>query len=135
MDESLIEALRSALAADSTLRLAYIFGSVGRGEQGPASDVDVAILADHELGLARRAELAEVLARASSVGRRFDVVDLRTASPTLRAEVVRDGVVLIERDRLTRFDFEMDAIRRFEDTRPLRRVQHQLLREATRGPA
>ncbi len=87
------------------------------------------------IDLDARARLSEALARALASSRHVDVVDLLTASPVLRAEVVRDGVVLVERDRIARFDFEMDAIRRFEDTRQLRRVQHDLLREATRGPA
>ncbi|HEU4581278.1 MAG TPA: hypothetical protein VFS67_23630 [Polyangiaceae bacterium] len=51
----------------------------------------------------------------------------------MAAEVVRDGVRLIERDPLVRFDFEMEAIRRFEDTRYLRRLQQELLREGARG--
>jgi hypothetical protein len=36
-------------------------------------------------------------------------------------------------DPRARFDFEMAAIRRFEDTRALRRLQHELLKEGARG--
>ncbi len=126
-----LAALRAALAP---MRLAYLFGSAARGEDQPGSDVDVAVLADEELSLNQLALLSETLAGALGAARRVDVADLRAASPVLCAEVVRDGVVLAERDPLDRFDFEMDAIRRFEDTRQLRRVQHELLREAARGP-
>jgi predicted nucleotidyltransferase len=135
MDERHISALRAALAEDPSVQVAYLFGYAARGEDATRSDIDVAVLADQSIHLRRQALLSEALGRITGEGYRVDVVDLRTASPVLCWEVVRDGVVLVERDRLTRFDFEMDAIRRFEDTRPLRRIQHELLREAARGSA
>lgn len=127
-----VAALSAALAH---VRLAYLFGSAARGENQSGSDVDIAVLADEKLSLNQLARLSESLAGALGVARRVDVVDLRAASPVLCAEVVRDGAMLVERDPLERFDFEMNAIRRFEDTRQLRRIQHELLREAARGPS
>lgn len=131
----LVSALRSALERDSGLLLAYVFGSVGRGDAGEGSDVDVAVLAASELTLSERARLADDLSRAIGFQNAVDVIDLRSAPPLLAAEVVRDGLRLIERDVQVRFDFEMNAVRRFEDTRYLRRMQQELLREATRGRA
>ncbi|MCC6213451.1 MAG: nucleotidyltransferase domain-containing protein [Polyangiaceae bacterium] len=128
-------ALRSALEAHEEVVLGYVFGSVARGEAAPTSDVDVALLNREPLGVRGAALLAEELARAIAYERRVDVLDLRDAPPALAAEVVREGVLLVERDPEARFDFETSAIRRFEDTRYLRRVQHELLREAARGRA
>ena len=124
---------REVLESDTGVLLAYVFGSAARGEAHPDSDLDVAVLASSELDLEARSRLSESIARACGHSRRVDVVDLRSAPPVLAREVVRDGVILVERDPLVRFDFEMDAIRRFEDTRYLRRVQQDLLREAARG--
>lgn len=135
MSEGLIDALRRILAEDDSVVLAYAFGSVARGEPSEGSDLDVAVLTGAELGPEGIALLSERLERTISHRRRVDLVDLRAASPVLAAEIVRDGVVIVERDPELRFDFEMDAIRRFEDTKPLRRVQHELLREAARGSA
>jgi predicted nucleotidyltransferase len=129
----LIAALRSVLERHPALLLAYLFGSAGRGDASDGSDVDVAVLAASQLGLGEQARLAEDLSRALEFRSSVDVVDLRSAPPLLAAEVVRDGVRLIERDPLVRFDFEMEAIRRFEDTRYLRRLQQELLREGARG--
>jgi predicted nucleotidyltransferase len=125
--------LRAELGRHGEISLAYLFGSVARGESGEGSDVDVAVLASTVLGLDDRSRLSEELARALGFRWAVGVVDLRQASPVLAAEVVRDGVRLVERDPLVRFDFEMEAIRRFEDTRGLRRLQHELLREGARG--
>jgi predicted nucleotidyltransferase len=129
----MIDPLRDELASEPSIMLAYLFGSAARGEDRPGSDIDVAVLAETALGLEHTSLLAERLARAIGFRSRVDLVDLRTASPVFAAEVVRDGVVLLQRDAETRFDFEMDAIRRYEDTRSLRRTQHELLREAARG--
>lgn len=133
MSADLSDALRSTLERHGEIVLAYLFGSRARGESGEGSDVDVAVLADSLLGIDDRSRLSEELGRALGFRHAVDVIDLRAASPVLVAEVVRDGVRLVERDRLVRFDFEMAAIRRFEDTRPLRRLQQELLREGARG--
>jgi uncharacterized protein len=133
MPPDVLEPLRTVLERHDEISLAYLFGSVARSEHAESSDVDVAVLATNALSLDERGRLSEELARALGFSRAVDVIDLRDASPVLAAEVVRDGVTLVERDPRARFDFEMDAIRRFEDTRALRRLQHELLREGARG--
>lgn len=129
----MLDALSDALGKEEAILLAYVFGSAARGDAGDASDVDVAVFATSALGLTQIAILSETLGRAISFRRRVDVVDLRAASPLLAAEVVRDGIRLIERDTEVRFDVEMAAIHRYEDTKPLRRAQQELLREVARG--
>jgi hypothetical protein len=131
--EDLQSALGAVLEKQSTIELAYVFGSVARGDPDETSDVDVAVLADRELDLGELSLLAEELGRALDFDRRVDLVDLRAASPTLVHEVVRDGIRLVVRSDEVRFDFEVAAIRRFEDTKPLRRAQQDLLREVARG--
>lgn len=121
-----------ALRDGDDVGLAYVFGSVARGEASAGSDLDVAVLGDAPFSLQRLGELAERLARAT--GRdRVDLVDLAIAPPLVQAEVVREGLLALDRDRERRFDFELNAIRRYEDTRRLRAVQQELLREAAGG--
>ncbi len=133
MSPASLSAIRALFEADERILLAYVFGSVARGEATAPSDLDVAVLASNELGLDERGRLSEAIARATGYERTVDLVDLRSAPPALAAEVVRHGERCFERDPLVRFDFEMAAMRRNEDTRPLRRLQHDLLREAARG--
>jgi len=132
-DSALKDTVSQVLRGHERILLGYLFGSIARGEAAEGSDLDLALYAAGPLDLEERARIAEEVGRALGFERKVDVVDLRSASPVLAAEVVRDGQRLIERDPLIRFDFEMDAIRRFEDTRPLRRLQQDLLREAARG--
>ncbi|MGB8299395.1 MAG: hypothetical protein WCG85_28530, partial [Polyangia bacterium] len=76
------------------------------------------------------ADLAAIGAHIRTVvDRPVDVVDLRSAPPLLCRQVVAEGEPLLVRDPLLRFDFEQEAVRRCEDTRPLRAQQQQLLRE------
>ncbi len=131
---SSLDAVREALASEAGIQLAYVFGSLARGDHHPGSDVDVAVLADHELEPLELGRLAERVA-AALAGTRVDVVDLRRAPPLLAGEVAREGIAVIVRDPVQRLDFEVHALRRCEDTRHLRATQQWLLRETARGPS
>jgi len=149
--------LQMALEGEAGVCLAYLFGSVARGDDGPTSrdgeaglcpaepergkvwkpsqgfhisDVDVAVWTSEPVGLFEIGALAERLGAA--LGRRVDLVDLRAAPPLLCRQVVAEGELLLVRDPLFRFDFELEAVRRYEDTRPLRAQQQQLLKETAR---
>ena len=126
-EAGILQALRGVIDAEPAIRVAYLFGSCARGDFGPTSDVDVALLGDQRIDLT---ELAAIGARIGTVvDRPVDVVDLRSAPPLLCRQVVAEGEVLTARDPLLRFDFEQEAVRRCEDTRPLRAQQQLLLRE------
>jgi predicted nucleotidyltransferase len=119
------EALRRALTAALALEVedlvcAYLFGSVARGDDRLGSDVDLAVLfrddpprtlAGLHLDLADR--LTGVLG-----GRRVDLVVLNRAPVDLVHRVLRDGVLLLERDRSARIRFEVHARREYFDLLP-----------------
>jgi predicted nucleotidyltransferase len=110
---ALAEALRTALArAGAPVECAWLFGSAARGEAGPLSDVDVAVLLEESVPAAARLEVAagliEALERSSP---RIDLVVLNEAPPALRHRVIRDGVLLVERDLRRRIDFEVRSLR------------------------
>lgn len=85
-EQALIAALRAAVPG---LRALYLFGSAAAGELRDDSDVDVAVLADPPLEARRCLELAADLGVA--LQRDVDLVDLRTASTVLRAQVMETG--------------------------------------------
>jgi predicted nucleotidyltransferase len=116
-----MHALREILAAaPANVLAAYLFGSVARGTAGPRSDVDVAVLyaaappATIEglpLDLERRIE--------RSVQRPAQVVVLNTAPVGLVHRVLRDGVLLLDRDPSARLRFEVRARNEFFDLQPV----------------
>ena len=120
-------ALADLLESSSDVSLAYLFGSLARGEARRGSDLDLAVLFTGPPSPARIAEIVVALERAT--GRSVDLVVLNSAPPLLTHEVVSTGRLLVCRDDGERAAFEALAMIRYLDTGHLRRIQHQYLRE------
>jgi predicted nucleotidyltransferase len=99
---------------------AYVFGSVGRGEHRDSSDVDVGVIRTR--GMAGTGfsglplDLEGELERA--LGRTVQVVTLETAPPDLVHRVLRDGAIVVDRDRAARVRFEVRARNEYFDILP-----------------
>lgn len=129
------DALAAALLAEPDVRLAVLFGSASRSMDGPASDLDVGVVAEASTVLAA---LAVRLERAT--GRRVDLVNLVEAPPLLRFEVARDGVVLLERQPHLWSDIKARALIDWWDWAPTARMfsaaaAARLRRQVSDGPA
>lgn len=82
----------SFLAADSSLEIAIVFGSVASGSAGRGSDIDIAVQARQPLDHQALQNLSDQIALAS--GRPVDVVDLATADGCLLRQILRHGKVI-----------------------------------------
>lgn len=100
---------------------AYLFGSQASGSPGPLSDIDVAVVTMSPVG-ARGGLRADLLAAATeALGTcEVDLVLLDDAPPLLAHGVVRDGMLLLDRDARERVRFETRALLEYLDTAPLR---------------
>lgn len=111
---------------------AWLFGSRARGEAHAASDVDVAVLfrtAPPPTLDGLPVELQAALEGA--VRAPVDVVVLNDASADLVHRVLREGVLLVERDRSARIAFEVDRRRRYLDMLPVWRAYRSARTRAT----
>ena len=108
------------------VQLAYLFGSLAKRNAG--DDVDIAVLGSSENLEDLRAALCEALATE-----RLDIVDLAKAPPTLQFEVISSGRVLFKTSDETENNFELRVITAYQDREPVRRRQHEILAERTRG--
>lgn len=114
--------LRSFFEADPRGAVAaYLFGSVARGEAHAKSDVDVGVLfaKDPPATLAApqfalEAELERLL-RAP-----VQVVVLNRAPSDLTHRVLRDGRIVLDRDRASRIRFEVRSRNEYFDMAPMR---------------
>lgn len=101
--EAILAAVAQALSSVPEVLDAYVFGSVGRDEMRPDSDVDVAVsLVDPTAPAPTfgwRAELATRLMKALQRND-VDVVLLHEAPPLLQRRVLGDGVRVFSRDLL-----------------------------------
>ena len=101
--------------------LAYLYGSQARGNAGPLSDVDMAVLFRAGLSrLERGRRRVALISALADVLHRSDVfvVDLAGGSPLVRNKVRREGQVLYRPDDAIRVDFETTALRDYVDTEP-----------------
>jgi predicted nucleotidyltransferase len=97
VDQALECLCRAGALGSRRLRAVWLFGSHARGEPGPESDLDLALLCDPPLGL-ERTRLMDQIGR--ELGRDVDVIDLATASPTLAWEILTSGRLVVENDEL-----------------------------------
>lgn len=91
----LIGRLVQGLRTLPNVRLAVLYGSVARGDESAASDVDVLISFRRD-GVHARALAGERLEEAA--GRPVQLVSLGEAPPLLLGDALRDGRVLVDRD-------------------------------------
>lgn len=105
--------------APQQLLAVYLFGSEARRTAGAASDVDLGLLYTSPppstldgLPLDTEADLERLL------GRPVQAIVLNTAPPDLIHRVLRDGELLLDRDRSRRIRFEVDARNRYFDLLP-----------------
>lgn len=122
LDEGALQRLAAALDHEGVIA-ASLIGSQARGTAGPLSDVDVAVWHTADLDAGARLHLRLNLARAAARALRTDEVDivlLNGASPLMRHRAIRDGKLLVQRDRKARVQLQARALIEYLDTEPLR---------------
>ena len=102
--------------------LAYVFGSSLHNKA--SADIDPAVLPGNESLEVLREKICETLST-----QRIDLVNLKTASPLLRFEVVATGSLLFKKDDSVENSFELSVIREYRDTAHLRKNQAKMLEE------
>ncbi|MBU6390539.1 nucleotidyltransferase domain-containing protein [Patescibacteria group bacterium] len=111
----------------------YLFGSALRGTMGPHSDIDVGVLFEKDLpdeeDFDRRRKLAAEMSEVFKVPD-TDVINLKTArGPLIKYNAIFGGELILEKNKETRLALERAVVRDYEDSRPLRRIRHFVLRE------
>lgn len=107
------------------LAAVWVFGSRARGTARPSSDLDLALLYSGEVPrtlLALPLELKDAVERATRL--EVDIAILNHAEADLVHRVLRDGVLVLERDRAARVAFEVQRRAEYFDLEPhLRRYR------------
>lgn len=111
--EDIKKTLSPVFERSDTIRFAYLFGSVAKGEVAPLSDIDVAVyISDVEPGalfdlkLSLHGDICRALNRND-----VDLVVLNTvANNMLIEDIIRHGVVIYDRDIDAREDYEVTSL-------------------------
>ena len=106
--------------------LLFLFGSFARGFSTDESDVDVAIMFRKMPDFFGLNDLKDQLSRCA--GKEVDILTLNTASPIIKMQVLRYGL-LVKTDKRTYNDFFVSTLREYYDLKYLRReIEENLLK-------
>jgi predicted nucleotidyltransferase len=104
----------------------YLFGSVAKGTARPDSDVDIGVLYQSATPptlmaqpFAEEADLAERFARP------VQVVVMNRAPADLVHRILRDGILVSERDKSRRIAFEVRSRNQYFDLLPILRAYRE----------
>jgi hypothetical protein len=130
-------ATADVFAAGADVCLAVLYGSHARGQAGPLSDVDLAVLLEGACDPARyfeiRLDLIGRLMQALNTNE-VDVVILNQAPLALQYRVARDGIVLYARHHDHMIEFVSQTVSRYLDFKPvLERHERAILARARQG--
>ena len=127
MDE-LIKTLKDVFSFDKNIIFAYLFGSVAAKKDTPMSDIDVAVYFSKRIdAFTYRLKLMERLIRILK-NEKIDIVVLNNASPLLRYEVIKNGILLKDNIK-NRVVYETIVLQEYLDTDHLRRTQMEYIKE------
>lgn len=122
MDEIIFELKRFFVERAQDIVVAYVFGSVARGESRAESDVDVAVLfAETPPATLSGPALKLEGELEHALGKRVQLVVLNNAPVDLIHRVLRDGEIVFEADRSARIRFEVAARNEYFDMLPVLR--------------
>ncbi len=108
------------LSKQGYVRLAYLFGSVARGEDEKLSDVDVAVLLDDSLDKKEKFYLQLELISGITEILKTDEVDLvviNDAPLSLNYEIIKANCPIFVRDEAEKIDFEHGVLSKYLDMR------------------
>jgi len=101
------------LSMEPEIVAGYVYGSYARGDSGPQSDLDLAVLLPPGSSLIDKLALMAALSRR--MHRDVDVVNLREAGLDLTREVLRDGHKLFDRDQDQTLAWEAEQMTDYSD--------------------
>lgn len=115
------------------IELAYLFGSFATLTHNKESDIDIAIMFQEKYEPKK-----EMIIRGSIIDmgmkyfqRRLDIISLGSATPLLKYEVIRKGILL--KESKTRAEFESLVLREYFDFRYYSNIYNKAMIEAIKN--
>jgi len=96
-----------ALSKEEDIIIAYVFGSTAKGKAHPFSDIDIAILLK-EPSVDKTMKIHSIL--TESLGEKVDTLLLNLAPPTLKYQIIKNGLRVISKNEDARISFEAKAL-------------------------
>ncbi len=112
---SLLPKVEEYLQAHPRVIFAYLFGSLAKGKINPLSDVDLAVFISREANIIEeRIGIHNCLAEILNT-EEIDLVILNTAPLPLRARIIENKKVIVDKAPFLRHKFESLSLREYFD--------------------
>lgn len=97
--------------------LAYLFGSVARGKDGPLSDIDIAVKFSVNFTVDEQEKRANRMAHVleNKLGREVDLKNISNSPSVLKRQILLHGQLLFCKDIDSRVDFAIKTMQENED--------------------
>ncbi len=113
--EELIPEAQGILERHPNIIFAYLFGGLAKGRISPVSDIDIAVyLANVDDILETKLEILSLLSDTLNTDE-IDLVILNTVPLPLRARIIQNKKVLVDKDPTLRYSFESLVLREYFD--------------------
>jgi len=100
--------------------LVFLFGSAASGEMAEESDIDIGILFENQPDVY---EINELKSELNAIFKRdIDIADLNSASPILKMQVLKNGVLVFAKDKKIYNQFYVDTINQYDDLKQTRKT-------------
>jgi len=121
--EKILNRLREFLASKDNVLLSFVFGSATEGRLTAESDIDTAILFTEKPPPSNLLEFRDDLESISGI--KTDIVILNNASPVIRMQVLKKGVLLSKKDDAVYNDFFVRTVKEYDDLKYTRREEEE----------
>ncbi len=104
----------------SEVLLVFLFGSAASRKMAEGSDIDIGILFEFQFDFYKVNEFKNEL--SSMFKREIDIANLNSASPVLKMQVLKNGVLVFAKDKKIYNQFYVDAINQYDDLKQTRKI-------------
>jgi len=109
----------SLLSRRNDIRFAFIFGSFVSQQMTSSSDLDIALFFKDIINFNEINELREELTVA--LRKEIDIVMLNTASPIIRMQVLKKGILIINNEPKSYNEFFVKTVNEYDDLKKIRK--------------
>jgi len=118
----IIEILERFFKEIDDVSLVFLFGSMATGRSRRKSDVDIAILFKSPPRIDHSNDIRSMEDKLSALLRKeVDLVHLDHASPILKMQVLKNGVLVYASDKKHFYQFHVDTLNQYDDLKMVRK--------------
>lgn len=119
-DSDIFKKLGKFFKKNGEIRLMFLFGSIVTKKITKKSDIDIGILFDKYLDIYKLNDMKVEL--DSLLKREVDIVVLNSASPILKMQVLKTGVLISGKDKKVYNQFYVNTIGQYDDIKRVRKI-------------